>query len=163
MSDDARPGTSLKESLQADLTAALKARDEVTLATLRMALAAVGVEEVAGKQARVLSDTEVLAVLTREVKKRKEAAEAFRSGGAQDRADREVAESAVLERYLPAQLGAEELAGIVAAAVDAVREEAGGALGPQSMGAVMKRVSPQVAGRADGAAVAAAVRAALAG
>lgn len=163
MSDDARPDTSLKESLQADLTAALKGRDEVTLATLRMALAAVGVEEVAGKQARVLSDAEVLAVLTREVKKRKEAAEAFRSGGAQDRADREVAESAVLERYLPAQLGAAELAELIAAAVAAVQEETGGALGPQSMGAVMKRVSPQVAGRADGAAVAAAVRAALAG
>src|SRR5688500_1120905 len=90
------PGTSLKERLHADLTTAMKARDELTTATLRMALTAIGTEEVAGKSARTLSDDEVLKVLVREAKKRREAAEAFRSGGATDRAEREVAEEQVL-------------------------------------------------------------------
>jgi uncharacterized protein YqeY len=149
---------SLKETLQSDLHTAMKARDELRTATLRMVLTAVGTEEVAGKSARTLSDDEVLTVLAREAKKRREAAEAFRSGGATERAEREVAEEAVLADYLPAQLSDEEVTALVQAAVAQT-----GASGPQAMGAVMKVVTPQVAGRAEGSRVAAAVRAALAG
>jgi uncharacterized protein YqeY len=151
-------GISLKDTLQADLTAAIKARDELKTATLRMVLTAVGTEEVAGKTARRLSDDEVLKVLTREAKKRREAAEAFRSGGATDRAERELAEEQVLAGYLPAQLSDDELTTLARAAVAET-----GASGPQGMGAVMKVLTPRVAGRADGGRVAAAVRAALAG
>ncbi|MFP5219062.1 MAG: GatB/YqeY domain-containing protein [Actinomycetes bacterium] len=148
----------LKDRLQADLTAAMKARDEVKTATLRMLLTAVGTEEVAGKAARELSDDEVLKVVAREAKKRREAATAFRDGGRPDRAERELAEEQVLASYLPAQLSDEELAGLVR---DAVAET--GASGPRDMGAVMKVVVPRVAGRADGSRVSAAVKAALAG
>ena len=151
-------GASLKDSLQADLTTAMKARDELRTATLRMVLTAVGTEEVAGKTARQLSDDEVLKVLTREAKKRREAAEAFRSGGATERAEREVAEEKVIAGYLPAQLSDDELATLAQKAVADT-----GASGPQGMGAVMKVLTPQVAGRAEGGRVAAAVRAALAG
>ena len=147
----------LKDRLQADLTTSMKARDELTTATLRMALTAVGNEEVAGKTARQLTDDEVLKILAREGKKRREAADAFTAGGRADRAERELAEGAVLDAYLPAQLSDDELTALVQAAV----AEAG-ASGPQAMGAVMKLVTPQVAGRAEGGRVAAAVRAALA-
>ena len=147
----------LKDRLQADLTASMRARDELRTATLRMVLTAIGTEEVAGKTARSLSGDEELKVLAREAKKRREAAEAFRSGGADERAERELAEEQVLAAYLPAQLSDAELAELVAAAV----QEAG-ATGPQAMGAVMKVVNPRVAGRAEGGRVAAAVRAALA-
>lgn len=148
----------LKDRLQTDLTESMKARDELRTATLRMVLTAIGTEEVAGRSARVLTGDEELKVLAREAKKRREAAEAFRSGGAEDRAARELAEEEVLSTYLPAQLSDAELAELVAAAV-----AESGAQGPQAMGAVMKVVNPQVAGRADGGRVAAAVRAALAG
>jgi uncharacterized protein YqeY len=146
----------LKDRLQADLTASMKARDELTTATLRMALTAIGNEEVAGKAARVLTDDEVLKVLAREAKKRREAAEAFTSGGRPDRAERELAEGAVLDGYLPTQLSDDELGALVREAVDEA-----GASGPQAMGAVMKLVGPKVAGRAEGGRVAAAVKAAL--
>jgi uncharacterized protein YqeY len=146
----------LKDRLQADLTASMKARDELTTATLRMVLTAVGNEEVAGKSARQLSDEEVLKVITREAKKRREAADAFTSGGRPDRAERELAEEQVLGTYLPAQLTDEDLAVLVQQAV-----EESGASGPQAMGAVMKLVGPKVAGRAEGGRLAAAVRAAL--
>jgi uncharacterized protein len=148
----------LKDRLQSDLTAAMKARDEVTTATLRMLLTAVGTEEVAGKAARELSDEEVLKVVAREAKKRREAATAFADGGRPDRADRELAEEQVLTAYLPAQLSDEELAALVRDAVATT-----GASGPRDMGSVMKAVVPQVAGRADGGRVSAAVKAALAG
>ncbi len=148
----------LKDTLHADLTTAMKARDELTTATLRMVLTAIGNEEVAGKAARELTDDEVLKVITREGKKRREAAEAFRAGGREDRAERELAEGAVIETYLPAQLSDDELSALVAQAV----AEAG-ASGPQAMGAVMKLVNRQVAGRAEGGRVAAVVKAALAG
>jgi uncharacterized protein YqeY len=148
----------LKDRLQEDLTASMKARDELTTATLRMVLTAIGNEEVAGKAARQLSDDEVLKVITREAKKRREAAEAFTSGGRPDRAARELSEGSVLDAYLPVQLSDEELAALVN---EAVAEAA--ASGPQAMGAVMKVVGPKVAGRAEGGRVAAAVRAALAG
>ena len=147
----------LKDRLHTDLTASMKARDELRTATLRMVLTAIGHEEVAGKSARTLSAQEELKVLGREAKKRREAAEAFRSGGAEDRAQRELDEEAVLSTYLPVQLGDDELTAIVAAAV-----AESGASGPQAMGALMKLVGPQVAGRAEGGRVAAAVRAALA-
>src|SRR3954471_6966148 len=130
----------LKDRLQADLTRSMKARDELTTATLRMALTAVGNEEVAGKAARELSDDEVLKVIAREAKKRREAAEAFTTGGRPDRAERELAEGTVLEAYLPAQLSDDELAALVR---DAISET--GATGPQAMGAVMKVVNPKVA------------------
>lgn len=148
----------LKDRLQADLTAAMKGRDELTTATLRMVLTAVGTEEVAGKTARTLSDDDVLAVLRREAKKRREAATAFADGGRPDRAERELAEERVLAGYLPAQLSDDDLAALVR---DTVAET--GASGPQAMGTVMKAVGPKVAGRADGGRVAAAVRSALAG
>jgi uncharacterized protein YqeY len=152
------PAPALKNTLQTDLHTAMKARDELRTATLRMVLTAIGNEEVAGKSARTLSDEEVLKVLTREAKKRREAAEAFRSGGAAERAERELAEEQVLSGYLPTQLSDEEISTLVQRAVAET-----GASGPQAMGTVMKVVTPQVAGRADGSRVAAAVRAALAG
>lgn len=148
----------LKDQLQADLTAAMKAQDELTRATLRMVLTAIGNEEVAGAAARELSDDEELKVVAREAKKRREAAEAFTQGGASDRAERELAEEKVIAAYLPAQLSDEELAALVA---EALAET--GASGPQAMGQVMKVVNPKVAGRAEGGRVAAAVKAALAG
>ena len=144
---------SLKERLQADLTGAMKARDELRAATLRMALTAVTTEEVAGKKARVLSDDEVLTVLTREAKKRREAAEAFDGAGRGELATRERAEGEVLAGYLPAQLGEDELAEIVRAAIAET-----GADSPKAMGQVMKVVQPQVTGRAEGGRVAAEVR-----
>lgn len=150
--------SALKARLQSDLTAAMKARDELTTATLRMLLTAVGTEEVAGRAARQLSDDEVLRVVAREAKKRREAAQAFRDAGRADRSARELAEERVLTAYLPAQLPDAELAELVRSAVAQT-----GATGPRDMGAVMKVVVPQVAGRADGARVSAAVRAALAG
>jgi uncharacterized protein len=144
---------SLKERLRADLTAAMKSRDELTAATLRMALTAVTTEEVAGKQARVLSDDDVLAVLAREAKKRREAAEAFDDAGRPELASRERQEGEVLVGYLPAQLSDAELAELVRAAIDET-----GAEGPKAMGQVMRVVQPQVTGRAEGGRVAAEVR-----
>jgi uncharacterized protein YqeY len=135
----------------------MKARDELTTATLRMALTAVTNEEVAGKAARELSDDEVLKVLGREAKKRREAAEAFDSAQRPELAARERSEGEVLDRYLPAQLSDDELAELVAAAV----AEAGAST-PRDMGAVMKLVQPRVAGRADGKRVSDEVRRRLA-
>lgn len=135
----------LKQRLHDDLNAAMKARDQVTTATLRMALTAVTTEEVAGKSARELSDDEVLKVLAREAKKRREAAEAFSAAGRGELAERERAEGEVLDRYLPAQLDDADLAELVRAAI-----AESGVSGPQQMGAVMKLVQPRVAGRADG-------------
>ncbi|KAB8163690.1 GatB/YqeY domain-containing protein [Streptomyces sp. 3MP-14] len=153
--------TTFKSRLQGDLTAAIKQRDELRSATLRMALAAITTEEVAGKAARELSDDEVQKVLAREAKKRREAAEAFEKGGRAESAERERAEGAVLAEYLPQPLTDEELAGLVAEAVAEARSQ--GAEGPRAMGAVMKIVNPRIAGRAEGGRVAAAVKKALAG
>ncbi len=135
----------LKDRLHADLNTAMKARDEVTTATLRMVLTAVTTEEVAGKQARELGDDEVLAVVAKEAKKRREAAEAFDAANRPELATRERAEGEVLDRYLPTPLTDTELTDLVSAAVAEV-----GATGMQQMGAVMKLVQPRVAGRADG-------------
>src|SRR4051812_9855449 len=123
----------LKEQLQSDLTAAMKSRDELRSATLRMALTAVTTEEVTGKKARVLSDDEVLTVLGREAKKRREAAEAFDTAGRGELAARERAEGEVLAGYLPAQLSDDEVTEVVAAAI-----AESGAAGPSAMGQVMK-------------------------
>lgn len=151
--------SALKDQLQSDLTTAMKARDELTAATLRMALTAVTNEAVAGKQARELSDDEVLTVLGREAKKRREAAEAYDGADRPELAERERAELGVLERYLPQGLSDDEVQAIVDAAVAQV--QAGGASGGAAMGAVMKLVQPQVKGRADGSMVAAKVKLAL--
>lgn len=131
----------------------MKARDEVVTSTLRMALAAVKSAEVAGKQARELSDDEVLAVLTKEAKKRREAAEAFAGAGRADSAAKERAEEEVLARYLPAQLSDEELANIVRETL-----AANGFTTMAQMGPAMKAVQAAIAGRAEGARVAAEVR-----
>jgi uncharacterized protein YqeY len=149
----------LKDQLKSDLTESMRARDGLRTATLRMALTAVTTEEVSGAEARELGDDEVLRVLGREAKKRREAAEAFDGAGRPELADRERAELGVLDGYLPAQLGEDELAGLVAEAVAAVR--ASGQDGPRAMGAVMKVLQPQVTGRADGSRLATMVRDAL--
>jgi uncharacterized protein YqeY len=143
----------LKARLRTDLTAAMRARDQVRMRTLRMALSSITNEEVAGASARVLTDDEVVRVLTREARKRREAAEAFSAAGRDDQAAAERAEGDVLADYLPAQLSDEELAALVAAAIAET-----GATGMPGMGQVMKAVTPMVAGRADGARVAAEVR-----
>ncbi|MFD0199704.1 MULTISPECIES: GatB/YqeY domain-containing protein [Saccharothrix] len=152
----------LKARLQADLTAAIKNRETVRAGALRMTLAALTTEEVSGKSARELGDDEVLKVITREVKKRKEAAEAFAGAGRTEQAELEQAESKVLEAYLPAQLDDTELAALVDAAITQVSEQLGEKPGQRQMGQVMKIVNGQVAGRADGGRVAAAVKAKLA-
>ncbi len=152
----------LKQKLRSDMTAAMKSRDTLTLGTLRMALAAITNEEVAGSTARELTDTQVLAVLTKEVKKRKESAEAFDGAGRTELADKERAESAVISAYLPAQLSDDEIAALVAAAVDDVAASTGTAPTMRQMGLVIKAAQAKSAGRADGAKVAAAVKAALA-
>ncbi|PKK11882.1 MULTISPECIES: GatB/YqeY domain-containing protein [Thermomonospora] len=145
--------SALKAKLEADLSAAMKARDELRTRTLRMALTAVRNEEVAGKQARELSDDEIIKVLTREVKKRREAAEAFAGAGRAEQARAERAESEVLAGYLPAQLSDEELTALVAEVIAQT-----GASGPKAMGQVMKAIGPKVAGRAEGSRVAAEVK-----
>jgi uncharacterized protein YqeY len=143
----------LKNRLRADLATAMKARDELRTATLRMVLAAVTAEEVSGKEARELSDEEVLTVLRREAKKRREAADAFADAGRAEQAGREEAEGGVLAAYLPAQLDDADLAALVADVVTRT-----GASGMKDMGRVMGPVQGAVAGRADGARVAAEVR-----
>ena len=148
----------LKDRLQSDLTTAMRGRDELTTATLRMALAAVTTEEVAGSAARELSDDEVRKVLAREAKKRREAAEAFTGAGRTELAERERAEGGVLDRYLPQQLDDAAIAALVA---EAVAET--GATGMSQMGAVMKAAQAKAAGRADGRRLSAEVRRALAG
>ena len=143
----------LKDRLRADLTTAMKDRDQLRTATLRMVLAAVSAEEVAGKEARELSDEEVQAVLRREAKKRREAAEAFASAGRAEQAQRENAEGEVVAAYLPAQLDDADLAALVADVITRT-----GASGMKDMGRVMGTAQQEVAGRADGARVAAEVR-----
>ncbi len=145
----------LKDRLRTDLTAAIKARDEVRSSTLRMVLSAITNAEVAGKQARELSDDDIVGVLSTEAKKRREAATAFEEGGRAEMAAKEQAEAVVIADYLPEQLSAADVEQIVTEAID--RTGSSGA-GMRAMGAVMGVVSPQVKGRADGAAVAAEVR-----
>ncbi|WP_040159499.1 GatB/YqeY domain-containing protein [Mobilicoccus massiliensis] len=149
---------SLKESIQGDLHTAIRERDQVRSATLRLALTAITNAEVGGKEHRELTDDDVLAVLGKEAKKRKESATAYDDAGRPELAERERAELAVLETYLPAQLDDAELDRIAADAVAST-----GATGMAQMGQVMKAAQAQVAGRAEGGRVAAAVKKALAG
>ncbi len=148
----------LKDRLRGDLTTAMKSRDEVRTRTLRMALTSISNEEVAGNAARELSDDEVLRILGREARRRREAADAFEAAGRADQAAAERAEDRVLAEYLPAQLSDAELAAIVAEVINET-----GASGMSAMGQVMKAVTPRVAGRAEGGRVAAEVRRVLAG
>lgn len=151
--------STLKATLQSDLTTAIRTRDELTAATLRMALTGVTTEEVSGKSARTLSDAEVMGVLTREAKKRREAAEAFADASRPELAERELAELGVLARYLPEPLTAEEVGAMVDAAVVRLADE--GVTGMPAMGRVMKELTAQTAGRFDGGQLATMVRVAL--
>jgi uncharacterized protein YqeY len=147
----------LKEKLQADLTDAIRSRDEVVSGTVRMLLAAITNEEVAGKAAKVLTDTEIITVLSREAKKRREAVEAYIQAKRDDLAGKEKAEAAVIAKYLPAQLSEDEIKKLIQ---DAIAET--GATGPSGMGLVMKVLQPKIAGKADGGVVSGLVKAALA-
>ena len=150
--------SALKSRLESDLRDAMKSRDELVTSTLRMAIAAVRTAEVAGKQARELTDDEVLGVLTKEAKKRREAATAFSDAGRTESAEKELAEEQIITRYLPAQLSDEEIATIVADALSA-----GGFTTMAQMGPAMKAAQTAVAGRAEGGRVAAEVRRQLSG
>ncbi len=152
--------TQLKARLRTDLTAAIRGRDKLRSGTIRMVLAAISEAEVAGAEAVELSDQQVLDVLVREAKKRREAEEAYRAAGRPELAERERAESGVLADYLPQPLTAEEVSAIVR---EAVARTGAAELGPKGMGPVMALVTPQTKGRADGGAVAAEVRRQLAG
>jgi hypothetical protein len=153
----------LKDKIRADLSAAMKERDSAVTGALRMALSAIGTEEVAGKEARELSDEEVQRVLTKEAKKREESAEAFDGAERPERAQAERAEAEVLRGYLPAQLEDEELAELVRGAIAEVEQELGERPGMKQMGQVMKAANAKVAGRAEGGRVAEVVKAQLSG
>jgi uncharacterized protein YqeY len=148
----------LVDQLRADLTAAMKAKDTVTTGALRLAISAVMEASVAGDEARDLSDDEVVAVLTKAARKHEEAAEAFAGAGRAGSAAAERASYDVLARYLPKGLEPAELEALVAAVL-----AAGGFTSPKDMGPAMKAVNARVAGRADGKAVAAIVKAKLTG
>jgi uncharacterized protein YqeY len=148
---------SLKAKLREDLTESIRSKNELRSSTLRMILTAITNEEVSGKEARVLTDAEVITVLTREAKKRREAAEAFEQGGAPERSQREIAEGEVIAEYLPSPLSQDELNSLISEAISAT-----GAEGSSGMGVVMKYLQPKIAGRADGAIVSSAVKTALA-
>jgi uncharacterized protein YqeY len=146
----------LKEKLQSDLTDAIRGRAEVKSGTIRMLLSAITNEEVSGKSARVLTDAEIITVLSREAKKRREAVDAYVAAKRTDLADKEKAEGEVIAEYLPAQLSEDEIKKMIA---DAIAET--GAAGPAGMGLVMKVLSPKIAGKADGGLVSGLVKAAL--
>ena len=148
--------SALKEELQSDLNGAIKSRNTVVAETIRMVLSAITNEEVAGKEKRELSDAEVITVLTREAKKRREAAEAFENGGRADRAAAERAEGEVIASYLPEQLSEDEIKKLISETIAAV-----GAAGPADMGKVMGSLKAKVAGKADGALVSSLVKEAL--
>ena len=146
----------LKEKLQADLTEAIRGRDEVKSGTIRMLLSAITNDEVAGKAAKVLTDAEIITVLSRETKKRREAVEAFTAAKRDDLANKEKAEAAVIAQYLPEQLSEAEIKKMIAEAIAETN-----AAGPAGMGLVMKVLQPKIAGKADGGVVSALVKAAL--
>jgi uncharacterized protein YqeY len=148
----------LKEKLQSDLTEAIRGRDELTSGTIRMVLTAITNDEVSGKEARTLSDAEIITVLSREGKKRREASEAFEAAGRADKAALEKSEGEVIAKYLPEQLSEDDVKKMIAAAIAST-----GAAGPADMGKVMGVLKAQVAGKADGGMVSGLVKAALAG
>ena len=147
---------SIKEQLKLDLTEAIRSRDEIVSGTIRMVLTAITNEEVSGKEARQLSEDEVIAVLSREAKKRREAAEAIADAGRADKATLEKAEGEVIAKYLPAQLTEADIAAMIAEAIAAT-----GAAGPADMGKVMGAIKGKIAGKADGSVVSSLVKAAL--
>ena len=148
----------LKETLKSDLTEANRSSNKVVSGTIRMVLTAITNEEVSGKEARVLTDDEIITVLSREAKKRREAAEEFAKAGRADKAAEEKAEGEVIAKYLPAQLSEDDVKKLIAAAIAST-----GAAGPADMGKVMGAIKPQIAGKADGSMVSSLVKAALAG
>lgn len=152
----------LKDQLKAELVTAMKAHDDLARGTIRMALAAIHTEEVAGESARELSDAEELGVLTKEVSKRKDSAEAYISGGRQELADKELAEADFLAKYLPAPLTSDEISKIIDEEVAAATDAEGSKPSMRQMGQVMKAVTARTQGRADGKTVSGLVRAALA-
>ncbi|MBO0681018.1 GatB/YqeY domain-containing protein [Mycolicibacterium sp. S2-37] len=151
----------LKERLRADLTTAMKSRDKLRTATLRLLLAAIQTEEVAGKESRTLSDEEVLKVLSRESRKRAEAAEVYTQNGRGELAASEHAEARVIDEYLPTPLTEAEVADVVDTAMAQVAEQLGERPSMKQMGLVMKAATAIAAGKADGARLSAAVRARL--
>ena len=153
--------STLKARLRADLTTAMKARDTLTTSTIRLALAAITTAEVSGTTAKELTDAEVMAVLGKEVRKRAEAAEAFAGAGRSEQAAKEQAEAAVLNSYLPTPLTDAEISGLVTAAVADVAAGSGAPVTMRQMGVVIKQVQAAAAGRADGARISAAVKAAI--
>ena len=146
----------LKETLKSDLTEAIRSSDKVVSGTIRMVLTAITNEEVSGKEARVLSDDEIITVLSREAKKRREAAEAFEGAGHPQKAALEKSEGEVIAKYLPAQLTADEVKQIIADAIAST-----GAAGPADMGKVMGAIKAKIAGKADGALVSSLVKESL--
>lgn len=152
----------LEDRLHGDMIAAMKARDGELTTTLRMAIGALKNEKVAGKQARELSAEDEIAVLQREVRTRRDSAQAYTDGGRPELAAKELAEADVIARYLPAMLGDDELDALVAEELANAEAAAGEKPTMRQMGAIMKAVNARVAGRADGSAVAAKVKAALA-
>ena len=148
----------IKEQLQSDLTEAIRSRNEIVSGTIRMVLTSIRNEEVSGKEERTLADAEIITVLTREGKKRREAAEAFADAGRADKAELEKAEGEVIAKYLPAQMSEDDVKKLVADAIAST-----GAAGPADMGKVMGVLKPLVAGKADGGMVSTLVKAALAG
>jgi uncharacterized protein YqeY len=148
----------LKETLKSDLTEAIRSSNKVVSGTIRMVLTAITNEEVSGKEARVLTEDEIITVLSREAKKRREAADEFAKADRLDRSAEEKAEGEVIARYLPAQLTEEDVKKLIAAAIAST-----GAAGPGDMGKVMGAIKGQIAGKADGSVVSSLVKAALAG
>ena len=148
----------LKEKLHEDLVAAIRSSDKLVSGTIRMVLTAITTEEVAGKEARTLSDDEIITVLSREAKKRREAAEEFAKAGREDRAAAEKAEGEVIAKYLPAQLTEDEVKKIITDAIAAT-----GAAGPADMGKVMGAIKSLIAGKADGGLVSSLVKSTLNG
>jgi uncharacterized protein len=151
----------LKARLRADLTAAMKSQDKLRTATLRMLLAAIQTEEVSGKGARELSDADVMKVLSKEAKKRAEAAEIYTQNGRGELAANEHAEARVIDEYLPTPLSEAEVADVVDTAIAQVAEEIGERPGMKQMGQVMKAATAIAAGKADGSRLSAAVKARL--
>ena len=146
----------LKEKLQSDLTESIRAREETKSGTIRMVLAAITTEEVSGKQARTLSDAEIITVLTREAKKRREAIDAYAAANRPDLVAKEKSEAEVIAAYLPEQLSDDEIEKLIKEAISET-----GASGPSAMGQVMKLLQPKIAGRADGGKVSSLVKKAL--
>jgi uncharacterized protein YqeY len=146
----------LKEKLQSDLTDAIRSKDAIKSGTIRMLLAAITNEEVAGKSAKVLSDAEIITVLSREAKKRREAVDAYTQAKRDDLANKEMAEGLIIAQYLPEQLSEADIKKMITEAIAETN-----ASGPAGMGLVMKVLQPKIAGKADGGLVSGLVKAAL--